>query len=88
MDKIEDGILDNMMSEGKDLKSLPDSGMKIQKKGTNIIVLDNIALMQDIRKTCFKINLIRQMQTSQFVHQSQFIAPETQRLKLDDIDRS
>lgn len=85
-DKIEDELLEKMISEGKTLDDLPDSTLKVKLQGSNSLVLENISLMQDIRKVCFKINLIRTMQTSQFVHQSQFVAPTFPRLKFEDID--
>lgn len=85
-DKVEDEMLEHMISSGKTLEDLPDSGLKVKLQGSNSLVLDNISLMQDIRKICFKINLIRTMQTSQFVHQSQFVAPTYPRIKFEDID--
>lgn len=86
VDKLEDNLMEQLMGEGKTLQSLPDSGMKVADEGSNHLILENIKIMQDIRRVCFKINLIRQMQTNQFVHQSQFIAPDIQRIRLDDID--
>lgn len=85
-DAMEDSILEKMISEGKTLDDLAPSDYKVKVQGSNNLVLDNISLMQDIRKVCFKINLIRTMQTSQFVHQSQFVAPNYPKIKFEDID--
>lgn len=85
-DKVEEEILEKMITEGKTLENLPDSKFKVQLKGSNGLILENIGLMQDIRKVCFKINLIRTMQSSQFVHQSQLVAPSFPRIKFEDID--
>lgn len=85
-DSIEESILEKMISDGKTLDDLGPSGYKVKLDGSNSLVLDNISLMQDIRKVCFKINLIRTMQTSQFVHQSQFVAPNYPKIKFEDID--
>ncbi|KAG7722708.1 hypothetical protein KL949_000240 [Ogataea haglerorum] len=85
-DAIENEILSDMMNQGKSLDELPQSQFSIKMKGSNSIIFKNIALMQDIRKVCFKINIIRQMQTSQFIHQSQYHAPDIERLKPADID--
>lgn len=84
--EIEDRVIENLLAEGKTLESLPQSKMKINAVGGTSIVLENIGIMQDIRRVCFKINLIRQLQVNKYVHQSQFIAPEIQRIKLLDID--
>ncbi|GAV27974.1 hypothetical protein PMKS-001442 [Pichia membranifaciens] len=85
-DSMEESILEKMISDGKTLDDLGPSGYKVKLDGSNSLVLDNISLMQDIRKVCFKINLIRTMQTSQFVHQSQFVAPNFPKIKFKDID--
>lgn len=54
--------------------------------GLNKIYFDNIGQIQEIRKICFKISLIRQMQTQQFVHHTQMKQPEIEALKEVDID--
>lgn len=56
------------------------------ESGLNHIYFQNINEMQEIRRICFKISLIRQMQTQQFVHHSQFHNPEIERLKEVDVD--
>ncbi|KAG0689837.1 Transcriptional activator spt7 [Pichia californica] len=85
-DKVEEELLEKMISDGKTLEDLPESNLKVKLQGSNSLVLENIGLMQDIRRVCFKINLIRTMQTSQFVHQSQFVAPAFPKIKFEDID--
>lgn len=84
--EIEDKIIERLLSRGQTLESLPASKMKVNVVGGTSIVLENIGIMQDIRRICFKINLIRQLQVNKYVHQSEFIAPEIQRIKIHDID--
>lgn len=57
----------------------PDSGL-------NKIYYDNISEIQEIRKICFKISLIRQMQTQLFVHHTQMKQPEIDSIKEVDVD--
>ncbi|CAG90280.2 DEHA2G06248p [Debaryomyces hansenii CBS767] len=54
--------------------------------GLNKVYLENISEMQEIRKICFKISLIRQMQTQSFVHHTQLRQPEIDALKEVDVD--
>ncbi|CAX40469.1 subunit of the histone acetyltransferase SAGA complex, putative [Candida dubliniensis CD36] len=54
--------------------------------GLNKVYFENICEIQEIRKICFKISLIRQMQTQQFVHHTQMKQPEIQTLKEVDVD--
>jgi transcriptional activator SPT7 len=86
LEKAEDELLEEMIAEGKSLEDIPASRFKVKLQGSNNLVLENISLMQDIRKVCFKINLIRTMQTSQFIHKSEFQAPKKPRIKFEDID--
>ncbi|CAN3375863.1 hypothetical protein DIURU_003963 [Diutina rugosa] len=55
-------------------------------KGLNKVYFENISEIQEIRKICFKISLIRQMQTQQFVHHTQMKQPEIEYLKEVDVD--
>lgn len=55
-------------------------------KGLNKVYHENISEIQEIRKICFKISLIRQMQTQQFVHHTQMKQPEIEYLKEVDVD--
>ncbi|GME67883.1 unnamed protein product [Ambrosiozyma monospora] len=75
-----------MISRGISSDKLPRSGFVISEQKTPSILYQNINTMQDIRRLCFKVNLIRQMQSAQFMHQSQFHAPEIERLNFKDID--
>lgn len=54
--------------------------------GLNKLYTNNITEIQEIRRICFKISLIRQMQTQQFVHRTQMRQPEIQYIKEVDID--
>ncbi|ODV84458.1 hypothetical protein CANARDRAFT_29006 [[Candida] arabinofermentans NRRL YB-2248] len=85
-ESAENKLLETMINEGKDLDSLPESNFVTKQNGSNSVLYNNITLMQDIRRVCFKINIIRQMQASQFMHQSQFQPPEVERLRNEDID--
>lgn len=57
-----------------------------QKSGLNKHYVDNISQIQEIRRICFKIALIRQMQTQQFLHHTQMKPPEIETLKEIDVD--
>ncbi|KAG7191908.1 Transcriptional activator spt7 [Scheffersomyces spartinae] len=57
-----------------------------QKSGLNKLYVDNISQIQEIRRICFKIALIRQMQTQQFLHHTQMKPPEIETLKEVDVD--
>lgn len=78
-----DAILRNSDVNPNEVKSklvLPtDSGL-------NRLYTNNITEIQEIRKICFKISLIRQMQTQQFVHRTQMRQPEIQHIQEVDID--
>lgn len=54
--------------------------------GLNGLYRGNITEIQEIRKTCFKISLIRQMQTQQFMHRTQMRQPEIEYLQEVDVD--
>lgn len=82
----ENAMMEKLLGKGETLDSLPDSLLKVKIKGSNSVIMDNIKTMQQIRKTCFRINLIRQMQTSQFVHRSQMSAPDIKEINFNDID--
>lgn len=56
------------------------------EEGLNSIYVKNITEIQEIRKICFKISLIRQMQTQQFVHHTQMKQPEIETIKEIDVD--
>lgn len=55
-------------------------------KGLNKLYTENLTEIQEIRKICFKISLIRQMQTQQFVHRTQMRQPEIDPIQENDID--
>jgi len=77
IERHESKLVDNVIKEGlKPSEFAPVDG------GLNKIINDNIEQMQEIRKICFKISLIRQMQQQQFVHHTQLKPPEIE--KIDD----
>lgn len=81
--KLADLLLQQVDGDASKFKSgfvLPtDSGL-------NKIYFENITEIQEIRKICFKISLIRQMQTQQFVHHTQMKQPEVDAIREVDID--
>ncbi|CDR46686.1 CYFA0S25e00936g1_1 [Cyberlindnera fabianii] len=77
LDAEESKLVEQVLSEGlKPSEFVPAPG------GLNKVINSNIEEMQEIRRICFKISLIRQMQQQQFVHHSQMRAPEIE--KIDD----
>lgn len=75
-----DSYIANKIEQGK-------SGFTMStENGLNSIYFKNITEMQEIRKICFKISLIRQMQTQQFVHHTQMRQPEIDKIKEVDVD--
>lgn len=71
---------------GGDIQNLDSLFALPLRKGLNKTYFDNIKLMQEIRKICFKISLIRQMQSQKFVHHTQMKPPEVEELKEVDVD--
>lgn len=57
-----------------------------QDRGLNGLYTENITEIQEIRKICFKISLIRQMQMQQYMHRTQMRQPEIDYLKEVDVD--
>lgn len=83
-DKQEKKVIDSYINNKMELST---SGFSMStENGLNSIYFQNINQMQEIRKICFKISLIRQMQTQQFVHHTQMRQPEIETLKEIDID--
>lgn len=78
--KLVDDLIDNRIEQPPSAFTLSTS------HGLNSVYFNNITEMQEIRKICFKISLIRQMQTQQFVHHTQMRQPEVETLKELDID--
>ncbi|CCH41053.1 putative permease [Wickerhamomyces ciferrii] len=80
LDKQESKLIDKVLADGlKPSEFAPKNG------GLNKIINENIEEMQEIRKICFKISLIRQMQQQQFVHHTQLKPPEFEKIN-DSID--
>jgi transcriptional activator SPT7 len=77
VEQYESKLAEEVMSEG-----LKPSELAPRNGGLNLVINNNINEMQEIRKICFKISLIRQMQQQQFVHHTQLKAPEIE--KIDD----
>lgn len=77
LERHESKLIDEVIQKG--LKPSPFAPID---GGLNKIINENIEEMQEIRKICFKISLIRQMQQQQFVHHTQLKPPEIE--KIDD----
>ncbi|RCK65967.1 Transcriptional activator SPT7 [Candida viswanathii] len=86
-DKYENKLVDIYLQQADgDASKIKSDFVMSTQSGLNKIYFENICEMQEIRKICFKISLIRQMQTQQFVHHTQMKQPEIQVLKEVDID--
>lgn len=57
-----------------------------EDSGLNKLYRDNITEIQEIRKICFKISLIRQMQTQAYMHRTQMRQPEIEYIREVDVD--
>ncbi|KAK6461268.1 transcription factor, member of the histone acetyltransferase SAGA complex [Scheffersomyces coipomensis] len=73
---------------GGDASKLKSAFVLPQDKGLNKVYFENIHEIQEIRKICFKISLIRQMQTQQFVHHTQMKQPEVEAIREVDVDNA
>ncbi|KAI5957283.1 SPT7 [Candida jiufengensis] len=56
------------------------------EKGLNKVYFNNISMMQEIRRICFKIGLVRQLQSSSYLHHTEMYQNETEAIKEIDID--
>ncbi len=77
---------DKALEDTSNNNNSKDSQFVSPKNGLNKVILDNISQMQDIRKICFKISLIRQMQQNQFIHHTQLKPPVFEKLRDFDLD--
>lgn len=71
---------------GGDANNIKSNFVLPVDSGLNKVYHEIIGKIQEIRKICFKISLIRQMQTQQFVHHTQMKQPEVDNIKEVDID--
>ncbi|KAK6877752.1 Transcriptional activator spt7 [Candida tropicalis] len=86
-DRYENKLVDIYLQQANgDASKIKSDFVLSTQTGLNKIYFENICEIQEIRKICFKISLIRQMQTQQFVHHTQMKQPEIQVLKEVDID--
>ncbi|KAK7684805.1 hypothetical protein QCA50_012048 [Cerrena zonata] len=75
-----------LQQSGGDPNKIKSNFILPTESGLNKIYFENITEIQEIRKICFKISLIRQMQTQQFVHHTQMKQPEVEYIREVDID--
>lgn len=86
-EKKEQKLVDIYLQQaGGDANKIKSKFVLPINKGLNKVYYEIIGKIQEIRKICFKISLIRQMQTQQFVHHTQMKQPEVESIKEVDID--
>lgn len=86
-DMTENKLVDVFLQQtGGDASKLKSKFVLSNESGLNKLYFENISEIQEIRKICFKISLIRQMQTQQFVHHTQMQQPEIEMIKEVDCD--
>lgn len=92
IDQDEEDIRENKLADvylqqaGGDASTIKSRFVLPIDKGLNKVYFENINQIQEIRKICFKITLIRQMQTQQFVHHTQMKQPEIEPIREVDVD--
>lgn len=85
--KYENDMVDAILRNSQDHTTETASNLILPTdSGLNQLYTNNITEIQEIRRICFKISLIRQMQTQQFMHRTQMRQPEIEYLKEVDID--
>ncbi|ANZ76296.1 BA75_03831T0 [Komagataella pastoris] len=82
---LEDNMLVDQLMRGE--SSIGESGFARKPTGMNKKFNEIIHLMQQIRRICFKISLIRQMQTQQFLHHTQMKPPDINEIQDIDVDQ-
>ncbi|KAI5963986.1 SPT7 [Candida margitis] len=86
-DIAENKLVDVFLQQtGGDASKMKSKFVLSDESGLNKLYFENISEIQEIRKICFKISLIRQMQTQQFVHHTQMQQPEIEAIKEVDCD--
>lgn len=85
-EKYENSMADAIVQNPETTAVARSSLVLPEDSGLNKLYRDNITEIQEIRKICFKISLIRQMQTQAFVHRTQMRQPEIEYVKEVDVD--
>lgn len=86
-DRREENLVDVYLQQtGGDASKMKSGFVLANDRGLNGLYYENICEIQEIKKVCFKISLIRQMQQNQFVHHTQMKQPEIEKLKEVDVD--
>ncbi|KAI5961917.1 SPT7 [Candida pseudojiufengensis] len=86
-EKAENKLVDIILQQSNgDASKIQSDFILSNKTGLNKVYFENISEIQEIRKICFKISLIRQLQTQQFIHHTQMKQPEIESLKEVDVD--
>lgn len=84
-DELENKMVEELLKKGE-AEKLTSGFTLSQESGLNGLYTGNITEIQEIRKICFKISLIRQMQTQQYMHRTQMRQPEIEYIKEVDVD--
>lgn len=77
IDEEESKLLDEILANGGNQEQ---SQFATKNGGLDKVINGNIHEMQEIRRICFKISIIRQMQQQQFLHHSQLKPPEIEEI--------
>lgn len=85
-DQYENNVIESLLNKPDAPELAPTNLVSPTDKGLNKLYNDNLLEIQEIRKICFKISLIRQMQTQQFVHRTQMRQPEIDKIEEKDVD--
>lgn len=85
-ERYENHMVETLLQQPDAPELGPSSLILPTDRGLNKLYSGNLKEIQEIRKICFKISLIRQMQTLQFVHRTQMQKPEIDELQENDID--
>lgn len=85
-ERFENDMAEAILQHPDSALQLPSSLVLPPDSGLNKLYRDNITEIQEIRKICFKISLIRQMQTQAYVHRTQMRQPEIEYLREVDVD--
>lgn len=84
-DQQENDMVEALLKSGEATAMQPAFALP-RDRGLNGLYTENITEIQEIRKICFKISLIRQMQTQQYMHRTQMRQPEIDYIKEVDVD--
>lgn len=85
-EKFENDMAEAILQNPESSLQQNSSLVVLEDSGLNKLYRDNITEIQEIRKICFKISLIRQMQTQAYMHRTQMRQPEIEYIREVDVD--